>query len=432
MKRGLPIALIAILQVSLATPLLAQQEADYSSEANPEITVTAEPSESDVVGNVVQNRRSYLQTKNKTNTLTEDFGGGGSKLNDRGINFDVDLWLLYQANVAGGIEHDETFNGLAYFSGFFDLEKMTGWRGASFFARVDSRSGGTIDPAVGSLTSVNTLAVGDETIGFTRVWLQQNLYGDRVQIKAGKMDITTENFSFHGQNTAFDAMDMANSPRSMFLAGALVNNSAIPFPESGMAAMALVEPVDRWYIAGGAVPSNSEEYDWSNPFGSDTPWLYTGETGTVLSVGDEGLAGHYYAGVWSSEFEDAPRGKGLYVGASQMFSAGDGGLDGGIGAFFRYGYAEGNPSGIDHFLSIGGQYHPKYRRNERVVGIGWAQAFTSGPGFTAPYEGVLETYYRIAAVGWLHLTPHIQYIVNPGSQDVPNALTFGLRGQVAF
>lgn len=129
MKRRLPKVLlqIVIAQVALAAPALAQQADSSSSEANPNATATAAEPEPDIVGNVVQNRRSYLQTNSTTDTLSQDFGGGGSRLNDRGINFDVDLWLLYQANVAGGLEHDDSFNGLAYFSGFFDLDKMVGW-----------------------------------------------------------------------------------------------------------------------------------------------------------------------------------------------------------------------------------------------------------------------------------------------------------------
>ena len=405
------------------------------ADASPETSVQLESDAEYVttVGHVVENRRSYLQENSETDTLTRNYAGFGSKVNDRGINSTLNLWMLYQGNVSGGISEEEDLNGLVYFSNFFDLDRIFGWNDASFLIRIDGRWGDGIDTAVGSVMNVNTLAVGDDPIGVTRLWFDKHWLDSHLRLRIGKMDITTENFNFHGTNTAFDAMNFANSPRTMFLDGGLVNNSSIPFPESGLGAMLLYEPVDRVYVAGGAIPSDSKEYEWDNPFSGDSVWLYTAETGTVINVGADQRPGHYYAGVWSGEFVNSPRGKGIYIGASQLLISKDGSQQNGLGAFFRYGYAQDHPKGIEHFLSFGGQYRGLLRNLDQVIGIGWAQAFTDGPGFTASYEGVLEVYYRGRfAPDWLHFTPHIQYVVNPGSQDVSNAWTLGLRAQVTF
>jgi len=96
------------------------------------------------LGHVAQNRRSYLQDTPAADTLSRDYGGLGEWLNNRGINSNLDLWLLYQANVSGGFEEDDDLNGLVYFSNFFDLERLVGWRDASFFARIDGRWGNGI------------------------------------------------------------------------------------------------------------------------------------------------------------------------------------------------------------------------------------------------------------------------------------------------
>ncbi len=414
----------------------AKDSADSESADNaPELPAQSESDAEYVatVGHVAENRRSYLQENSETNTLTKNYAGFGSRVNDRGINSTLNLWMLYQANLSGGISEEEDLNGLVYFSNFFDLDRIFGWQDTSFLIRIDGRWGDGIDAAVGSLMNVNTLAVGDEPIGVTRLWFDKHWLDDRLRLRLGKMDITTENFDFYGMNTAFDAMNFANSPRTQFIDGGLVNNSSIPFPESGLGAMLLYELIERVYVAGGAIPSDSEEFVWDNPFGSDSVWLYTAETGTVIDVGADERPGHYYAGVWSGEFVNAPRGKGIYVGASQLLISKDDSRQNGLGAFFRYGYAQDHPKGIEHFLSIGGQYRGLIRGLDQIVGIGWAQAFTEGPGFTAAYEGVLEVYYRGRfAPDWLHFTPHIQYVVNPGSQDVSNAWTLGLRAQVTF
>ena len=379
-----------------------------------------------------EGRRSYRQIEFVTTTLTKDFDGLGERLNAMGINTTLNLWMLYQGNVSGGLTDSTDFNGLVYFSNFFDFDKIFSWEGASLLLRIDARWGTGVNDAVGSLTNINTLAVGDEPVGVTRVWFNQNWLDDRLRLRFGKLDITTESFDFYGENTAFDAMDFANSPRTQFLAGSLVNNSAIPFPASGLGAMVLYEPAERVYVAGGAVPSDSMEYEWSNPFAGDSAWLFTAEAGTVVAVGPDGKPGHYYAGVWGADFVDAPRGKGVYNGASQLLISKDGNPEQGLGAFLRFGYAQDNPNGIEHFFSVGGQYRGLIPGRDDILGLGWAQAFTDGARFSAPYEGVLELYYRGSVNPWFNLSPHIQYVVNPGSERISNALTLGLRGQITF
>ena len=38
----------------------------------------------------------------------------------------------------------------------------------------------------------------------------------------------------------------------------------------------------------------------------------------------------------------------------------------------------------------GGQYRRLLSERDDILGIGWAQAFTDGAQFSAPYEGILE------------------------------------------
>ena len=106
----------------------------------------------------------------------------------------------------------------------------------------------------------------------------------------------------------------------------------------------------------------------------------------------------------------------------------------GLGVFARYGYADESPVGIQHFWSVGGQYRgPIPTRDDDVVGVGWAQAFTANdPMFPAAYEGVVETYYRAQVTPWFFISPMFQYIVNPGSTDTENAVVLSLRGQFVF
>jgi carbohydrate-selective porin OprB len=49
-----------------------------------------------------------------------------------------------------------------------------------------------------------------------------------------------------------------------------------------------------------------------------------------------------------------------------------------------------------------------------------------------PSKALKELYYRAPLTRWLHISPHLQYIANPGSSDSDDALTLGIRGQVTF
>jgi porin len=153
----------------------------------------------------------------------------------------------------------------------------------------------------------------------------------------------------------------------------------------------------------------------------------------VLPLGSSALTGSYYVGYWYSTFPDSPDGQGVYLGVAQEVYREPGSEDQGLGLFARYGYADGNPSGIRHFWSVGAQYQGLVpRRDDDVLALGWAQSFTREPSFTASFEGALELYYRARLTSWLHASPHVQYIANPGSNDVGDAWTLGIRGQVTF
>jgi hypothetical protein len=78
----------------------------------------------------------------------------------------------------------------------------------------------------------------------------------------------------------------------------------------------------------------------------------------------------------------------------------------------------------------GCQYRGLLSERDDILGIGWTQVCTDGAQFSTSYEGILKLYYRGAVSPWLHLSPHIQHVVNPGSQDFSNGLTLGLGGRL--
>jgi porin len=382
-------------------------------------------------GHATHNLRNYLQHMPETDTLTDNWFGLGDKLRDIGITSTLNLWVTYQANVKGGLSTGDDVNGQYWYGNHFDFERMVGLSGASAYLQVEGGWDRGINADVGGLMDVNGM-IADDPIGVTILWYDQELLDKRLRFRLGKIDVTTENFDFHGQAVAFDAMPYANTPRTQFLDTGLVNNAAIPFPEAGLAAMMLVEPVERWYVAAAGYDRNDNPSgtNFSNAF---EDWMISVETGVAVSFGEAALDGLYYAGYWYSTFPGAPDGQGVYLGAAQQVYRESDADDQGVGLFARYGYGDRSATGIEHFWSLGAQYKGLFPKRDRdVLSLGWAQAFTTGSGFAEPYEGALELYYRARITPWFHISPHFQYIVNPGSNNVADAITLGVRGQITF
>lgn len=407
-------------------PTHAQQTADGAAGAGQEIPRPHGR------GYLAQNRDVFLEADPETDTLTRDWFGLGDDLRDHGVTSTLNLWVIYQGNVTGGLQTGDEASGLYWFANHFDLERLVGLPGAAAYVLVEGGWGNGINPLVGSLVNVDGSAIGDEPIGVTRLWYDQSLFDQRLRLRLGKIDVTTDNFEFHGRSVAFDAMPYGNSPRTQFLDSGLMNNPSVPFPAAALAGMMLVEPVKRLYVAATVIDRKSDAFDWSYA-GAFDDWMVAAETGVVAPLLASGLTGSYYIGYWHSTFPGSPYGQGVYAGLAQDLYREPGAKEQGFAVFARYGWSDSNPNGIRNFWSVGAQYLGLVPgRNDDILALGWSQAFIRGPRFSAFDEGALEFYYRARLGRWLHISPHIQYISHPGSAQAGDAVTLGVRGQVTF
>ena len=104
----------------------------------------------------------------------------------------------------------------------------------------------------------------------------------------------------------------------------------------------------------------------------------------------------------------------------------------GLGAFFRYGYANSKRNDIANFWSIGFQYQSLFEeRDDDVLGVGFAQGIFSDDAsttYTDDYESALELYYSAEVTPWLNISPSVQYIANPGGdKTVSDSVVLGVR-----
>ena len=381
---------------------------------------------------------------------------GKDAMSATGLTVGTTFKNVYQQNMRGGTS---THNKRGRFQGKYslevaaDFERLFGFEGIGFYASADgawSRSGGIDGASVGSAFGVNGNAGGSRTLDISQLWFEGAICDGAVRLRAGKLDITG-GFESNGQPVAFDSGTYAGSASSQFLNSALGANAIIPFPDEGIGAVLFYNPVDTWYASFGVADAqaDSRETGFTTAFNEEDYFFYVFETGLTPELDSERgpLGGAYRVGLWVDGQDKArfTNGKnyrddtGVYLSCDQMIrKENDDPEDSqGVGAFFRWGYANSDLNEIGNFWSFGFQYQGLVEsRDDDVLGVGMARGIFSdqaGAGFTDHAETAYELYYNAAINDSWTLSPTLQYIADPGGADGgSDAVVFGLRAVVAF
>ena len=385
----------------------------------------------------------------KRETLTGDWFGWGEPLEERGLSVGLGLTQAYQHNFHGGVEP-----GVGANSGSYDLEleadmeRLAGLRGGGAYMVTEgswAAGAGQDTRAVGSLFGVNDDFGGERTADVTELWYEHHFLDERLQVRLGKIDLTG-GFECRGCPVSFDGSLFANDETSQFLNGSLVNNPAIPFPDNGLGAVVFANPVDWWYasVAAADAEADARETGFNTTFDGDSHFFYIAETGVVpefrSSKGE--LLGSYRLGVWNERrpknFLDEARKKrddtGFYLSADQMLWRENSHDSQGLGTFGRIGLADDEVNEVDLFGSAGLQYRGLFAgRDNDVLGIGYAHGSLSDEaGFDSAQEQVVEVYYNAEVTPWLHVSPDLQWIGDPGGVSGEDAFVAGVRLQMTF
>jgi len=390
-------------------------------------------------------------------TLTEDWFGAGEKMAESGLSLRLSATQVWQDVARGGLathRHAGRYSGTYDLEIELDLEKAARVPGGSLYILAEGGWSDGIDPpSVGSLFGVNANAFGDRSIQVSEFRYEQSLMDDRVLIRVGKLDLTG-GFECKGCAVAFDGNAFANDETAQFLNGALVNNPTIPFSEPGIGAVVMAKLTDSWYVAAGMGDSRARAgtTGFGTAFDGGNHFLYIYETGYVAEPAscNGPLPGAYRIGLWHEppskpRFDGGSKHNdvGFYVSMDQMLYREKGGSDGddegpqGLGAFTRFGFADADTNPVKFFWSGGCQYRGLVPgRNADVLGVGVAQGRLTADrdaGFTASHETVAEVYYNIEVVPGLNVSPHVQFVANPGGlREVSDAVIVGFRVQAAF
>lgn len=383
--------------------------------------------------------------------------GFNDKLQDNGMQLCLSYTNIYQQNVRGGISthrHSGRFSGSYELQLSADLEKLLGVQSSRFFMMTEgSFSNGINSPAVGSFFGINADAAGDRPVDIHELWYQQLFANDTIRFRIGKLDLAGS-FECHEYPVGFDGSAYANNENIQFLNASLVNNPVIPFPQKGLGAALFYVPGSSWYIGAAVTDAQADvrETGLKTTFHGKDYFFYIFETGITprLSSANGPLQGTYRAGLW---YDPQPKantdygnlGKtyrddvGFYLSCDQMLTKenDDPNDTQGLGAFFRFGYANSKTNDISNFWSFGFQYQGLLEdRNNDVLGVGFARGFFSDRAsatYTDDYESVLEIYYSAEITPSLIISPGIQFIANPGGRtQMSDAIIIGCRLLIIF
>ncbi len=277
-----------------------------------------------------------------------------------------------------------------------------------FFADIVGLSGAPPDAEIPTLTLLNGYTarlVRQNELNLREAWLRTELFGQRLALSAGRLDLTNY----------FDLNAFANDESTQFISDALVNNQMLGLAVNGTGAAAEFDPKNGFHAKFGLQQSNTEATNLSDS-------LFTlsevGYTFTPFSLPE----GTYRVWFRTDNSNDDVIRKGAGVSLDQKLTPI-------VGAFGRYG-TQDTVLGRDHFYSLGLGFQNGLVFNPLDTwGVGYAQMDLA----TAETEKLVEGYYNIRLTDRLRLSFHLTGVLDqPEIGEKFGYLLPGVRFQAAF
>ena len=348
-------------------------------------------------------------------TISEKIEEAMSSAADQSVKIGVDATTVTQ--LAGRTRGEESRpDRKAYALASADLlfaAKLAQY--TSFFADVVALSGGPPDREIPSLTLLNGYTarlVNQNELNLREAWLRTELFGQRLALTAGRLDLTNY----------FDRNAAANDETTQFLSDALVNNQMLGLATNGTGIVADFDPKIGLTFRFGVQQSNPDATSLSDSIYSLSE---IGYTATPFSLPE----GHYR--VWFRA-NNGPATPPVGGSVNSKRAAGvslDQKLTPFVTAFGRYG-SQKLPGDRDHYWSAGLSFANGIVLNPLDTwGIGYAQMDLA----SQDKEKLTEWYYNFQLTERLRLSFTLQHVLDaPGDDSRFGYLLPGIRLQAAF
>lgn len=409
-------------------------------------------------------------------TLTGDWNGARTALADKGVTVFSNWIVDALGNTSGGLRQGAAMDGQFELELTFDLDKLAGWKGASFVASLYWLQGSNLSTDVGNLLTLTNIA-GQDGARLGEFYLENHFADDTLITRIGQIAADEE----------FWISDSAGLFINSTFGWPGINGVDLPAggPADPLATPGVWvkwAPDASFYVQAAAFNGNPLGGANGNADGLDFPLddgVFAILEATYIHKGANGLTGTFRLGGWygSQSYDDLslaangvsladPAAAGgplthqgnysLYAIADQeLWRSGASTLSG----FVRVAGAPANRSEVSFYVDTGLVLAgPLPGRPDDIAGIGFAyakispdlasldrttNALTGLNGPVQDYEAVLEVTYQAAVTPWLSVQPFFQYVFHPGG-NVPNpdgsnptqalqdAAVFGVRSTVTF
>ncbi|EKZ5285682.1 carbohydrate porin [Klebsiella aerogenes] len=402
-----------------------------------------------------------------------DWGGVRSDLQQDGVSFQAGYTMESASNLAGGYHTSTTarYSDQWAFGVNLDLEKLQNWQDAEFQMTITDRNGQNLsdqiaDPRTGMLSSVQEVYGRGQTWRLTQFWLRKGLFGDVLDLKAGRVTVGEDfdNFDSKFQNLAFGSGQ----------AGNWRGDHWYNWPVSQWGGRVRLNITPEVFMQVGFYNQNPYNYDRGDGFRLEfSPTegnLVPVELGWQPKLGSDKLPGNYRLGYYYSSvndnvygswhnggFNDTAHAYGGYILAQQQLSAQGGSTDRGITLTLQAVMNDHKTSKTDNYQSIAVTWKgPFDARPQDEIGVGAARihvnsaytrmlrqenAFNGETDYNSPtylpvQEGAeynYELYYNVQATDWLQIRPNLQYVSAPGAvSEVDDAFIGGISANIVF
>ncbi|MSO30203.1 MAG: hypothetical protein EXQ48_04555 [Acidobacteria bacterium] len=277
-----------------------------------------------------------------------------------------------------------------------------------FFADIVGLSGAPPDAEIPTLTLLNGYTarlVRQNELNLREAWLRTELFGQRLALTAGRLDLTNY----------FDANALANDESTQFISDALVNNQMLGLASNGTGVAAEFDAKTGFRFKFGFQQSRTEATNLSDS-------MYTlsevGYTFTPFALPE----GSYRVWFRTDNTAAAEIRKGVGISVDQKLTSV-------VGLFGRYGTQELD-FGRDKFYSAGiGFQNGLIFSPQDAWGVGYAQMERE----SGEREKLAEGYYNFHLTEKLRLSFHLTHVLDaPEIGSTFGYLLPGVRLQAAF
>jgi hypothetical protein len=277
-----------------------------------------------------------------------------------------------------------------------------------FFADIVGLSGAPPDTEIPRLTLLNGYTarlVRQNELNLREVWLRTELFGQRLALTTGRLDLTNY----------FDQNAFANDESTQFLSDALVNNQMLGLSSNGTGVAAEFDPKNGIRLKFGLQQSKTDATNLSDS-------MYTlSEVGYTFTP--FGLPEGTYRTWFRTDNASTETRKGVGFSVDQK-------LNNTVGLFARYGTQDLADNGRNHYVSAGVGFQNGFIFNPQDTwGVGYAATNLQ----SGDREKLVEGYYNMLLTERLRLSFHLSHALEtPAGGENVGYLLPGIRLQAAF